>query len=167
MDKFEKLVSQCQRHGIDRSIENSAWDHALILFVYLLKDAVEKNKDIKIVSGNLNSIFYDEVYRRAKEYFLKIPQKSLKIEVIVLNNKNDFIDNEFSRFIKNHGGLIRYIKSDISGYDGPHFMLVGKDAYRVEVDHEKTKALANFNNSKVGNMLHLLFGELRERTIAA
>jgi hypothetical protein len=167
MDDFEKLVSECQRHGINRNIENSAWNHALILFKYMIKEAVEKNKSIRLVSGGLKSTFYDKLYDEVSVFLTQIKEKRISVEVIVLKDKEVVGKNNFISFIENGGGSIKYIPDGVKEYDGSHFILIGNDCYRIEVDHEKTKAIANFSNVKIGDMLFMIFSELDKIAVAA
>lgn len=162
MDPFEKLVDQCQKYNINKDIENSAWKHALILFKYLLKEAAEKQKNVCIATGSLNSIFYNELFEIANEYLLKIKDNENKIDIIILNSIGTTTspkDNLFEQFVLKIKGKINYINDPKK----PHFILVGNSSYRFETDHDHTKAIANFNDDKTGGVLEVIFKSMQSK----
>lgn len=167
MDEFEKLVSKCQRHKINRDIENSAWVHALTLFKYLLKEAAENSHKVSIVTGSLNNDFYNELYDLSKEYLSKLRENNIPISIIILkDNKGELSlkSNKFAEFVEEDS------KNSISYTENvkmPHFILIGNDCYRFETDHEHTKAFANFNDTATGKILENMFINLKDRSKAA
>ena len=87
MDEFEKIVSKCQKYGINKDIENSAWKHALTLFKYLFKEAAEKKQNVSIVTGSLNNDFYNELFYSSHEYLQQLKENGKKIDIVVLSDK--------------------------------------------------------------------------------
>lgn len=159
MDEFEKIVNKCQKYNINKDIENSAWKHALTLFKYLLKEAAEKQQNVSIVTGRLNNGFYNELYDSASEYLQQLKENGKKIDIVILSDidkESELKSNKFAQFAISLKGKIGIVK-DINK---PHFILVGNNSYRFETDHAHTKAVANFNDNKTGNLLGIMFKDL-------
>ena len=157
MDSFEDLVILHKKEKINSDILNSTWKHAEILFRHLLDLALNEKKDVRIISGNFNPDFYNG--------FADLIKKILKnnvVNVISLGSdeKNIVKNNNFlSELINSENGSIATLKGQRYSKT-PHFLLVDKEAYRFEIDHSKTKAVANFNNFKFGELLYGLFEDI-------
>lgn len=146
---FRKLVNHCKTNNIDRDIYNASFDHALELADVLFKKALEEKKPIKIISGDLCTQFYGTLCNIAD----KILDEGIKIEAIVSNPNCELHRNRFANMLINKGSLylalhpIRLL----------HFILVGDKSYRLETDHDQSKAVANFNNISIGQVLFQQF----------
>lgn len=158
-DDFVELVEKSREKKSSQTIYNASIEHAEVLLKNLFKVAIDNKKDVKIVSGNLNDDFYKKLVDDARKAF----EKGCKVSLIVLNQKVDLKDNAFANAVKNNasGEVLQQTKSTTCFL--PHFMLVGKDAFRIEKDHEQTKAIASFNDQEIGTVLYESFEELKSK----
>lgn len=147
MDEFEKFVEECWKNKENRTISNASITHAKILFRYLLKDA-SKEKPIRIVSGCLDRGFYGDL----SETILSVMNKGAEIKVIMLCEEAKILENEVAKTIGSHSnGEIRYMNPEQENL--PHYILVGDNEYRIEMDDDTKEARANFNDTMVGRFL--------------
>ncbi len=155
---FQKLVENCRKKNLNKDIHNSAWPHALILFKELLTAATEHGENVCIVTGNLKAEFYDQLTDVAQ----KCLDADLKIELNILEPDANVSGNSFAELIKGHDRGIFSQATTSDSIHIPHFILVGNKRYRFEVNHAKTKAIANFNNQSMGEALKQLFSSLKK-----
>lgn len=156
---FVKLVRYCRKRHDSKTIFNASFSHALVLAKNLLDCAKETGEPVRIVSGNLEKDFYEGLTEKIKEL--------QDVEVIVLNPGSKISENSFVQELKKKeakGESVKVIQAskDMSS-KLPHFILVGKNKFRVETDHEHAKALACFNNSEVGGILSQAFIDFKEK----
>ena len=76
--------------------------------------------------------------------------------------EQELSSNKFAEFIVND------LKGEIKFYDRKdenclHFFLVGDSSYRYETNHEKVKAVANFNNKDMGKILSMIFSDKQKK----
>jgi len=165
MDSFIRLVQDAQALQLNKNINNAAIDHALILSEYLLKEAAERKKDIKIVSGSLRNEFYNDLYKKTEQYLEIIKKNQTKIDIIILSkeqtHENNLAENKFANFIKKE--LEKSSIKFCNDIKFPHFFLVGDRSYRYETNHKETKAVANFNNKETGKILELLYNTISNK----
>lgn len=151
---FVKIVEEARRKKSTRTIYNASVEHAEVLFKNLLAEARENDEDVRIVTGDLREDFYarltDEIRPLAK-----------KVKLIVLNKEINLDNNAFWRIVRDGGGTALRIEAKM-----PHFVLVGHNKFRLELDHKQTKAIASFNNPSIGNALESAFDKLSEKALA-
>ncbi|MBF0633636.1 MAG: hypothetical protein HQK85_03160 [Nitrospinae bacterium] len=162
---FEQLVKECRSRKIDRTIYNASRGHAHVLLRNLFETAHENNaKDaIKIVSGDLDSVFYGSLGQAVCD----ASTNGCEVSILVMNPKSDLDNNPFIRALKDKPGItcIQYKGPGIKL--APHFVLVGKNKYRFEVDHTEAKAEANFNDPVFGGFLNALYKEIEVSILPA
>ena len=160
MSDFEKLVVDCRKNKINREISNSAWSHALILAENLFKAAIDNKEDVRIVTGSLNHKFYDKLIHLMEKCLDK-----QKVELIVLDPESNLDNNEFAQLIDESelGSVIK--AGDDSNMKRNHFIIIGNNGYRLELDHEQTTAQANFNNPLLGEFLKNFFNQIKDDII--
>ena len=155
MDEFEALVKKCSSKNLDYNIQNASKRHAHILMKYLIDRATEKKEDIRIVTGCLETGFYDALIENLQQF---LNQSGKSISVIILDPSADLQGNKFSDLIlKSRKGSVLITKDRV---EHPHFILVGKSSYRFEIDDRSTKAVANFNDSDIGAFLYDMYDGL-------
>ena len=64
--------------------------------------------------------------------------------------------------LRGDGDRVFFGPADDSLFDQPHFIVVGRNRFRLETDHKKSKAVASFNNASVGAYLYDLFDKIVE-----
>ena len=156
MDEFDKVVKDARKVKKYRIIHNASKSHALTLFKNLLEEAKETHEDIKIVTGSLDAEFYGQLTDNLR----KCLDAGVKCEVIVAK-EIDIASNEFAKLLDSHEHGNIYMGS-MEPVQAPHFIVVGNNKYRFEVDDETSKAIANFNDDAVGSTLVGVFSTLRD-----
>ena len=157
--EFELKVDRCRKSNSPELISNAAWSHAVYLFKNLLEVAADKNEDVRLVTGSLNDSFYSEL----EEPLNKCINAGVNIEVVVLDGNAELDGNIFASVINGyqHG----YLDQTPEGYSlgAAHMLLIGKNAarFRLETDHEQTKAVASFNNPEMGKTLLTVFADIK------
>lgn len=159
-DEFTKLVEQCRKHESTQLIENAAWEHALTLFRNLIQIATDKGEPIRIISGNLHKKFYSELVQPIHDY---LQSEKANLEVIVLNvNDNEQAVHPFIEEVdKSERANLITVNEENGSFSSPHFIVVGDKRFRLETDHEQTKAIASFNNPEIAEFLDTLFRKLK------
>ena len=160
MSDFKKLVAYCRKHDRTRTIWNASRDHATVLFEALIEEAVIQREDIKITTGNFDPAFYGLL----KESIIGAMKKGVGVEVIVETPNVDLSGHPLAEAIKSQGG---HVYTSRTKEDFPHFILVGKSSFRMETDHDQTKAMASFDNSIMGSFLLSNFDILKDRALPA
>lgn len=157
---FEEKVDYCRENLAPDLIENAAVDHALYLFKSLLSVAVSEKEPVRIVSGHLKSEFYDNLSDQLDQCI----DAGVDIELLILNGNVHVNNSSFASKIDtySHGKVYKAPK----GYElnAQHMLLVGDRAerYRLETDHEQTKAVASFNGPSMGETLLSTYRQLKE-----
>ena len=161
-DTFVRLVKELADTDSPRLIENASIEHALTIIECLL-DAAKKHKEkVRIVSGCLMESFYSSLVDKARE----VMQAGVPISVVVLRgSKEDLRGNSFCNVVdKDQNGEVHFV-------DGAnktlHFVVTGDCRYRVEVDDEKKKAIASFNDRTIGRGLVSIYEDLLSPAPAA
>lgn len=162
---FEQLVKECRSKKINRTIYNASRGHANILLRNLFESAHENNaKDaIKIVSGYLDPNFYGSL----GEAICAASADGCDVSILVMNEKSDLDNNPFIQPLKGMSGVTCIQYKGPGTKLAPHFVLVGKDRYRFEVDHDQATAEANFNDSDFGGFLNILYKAIEASILPA
>jgi len=156
MDSFEALVKKYRKRKSPQVIHNASKKHAEILIRNLLQEALEKNENIKIVSGNLDDKFYNNLAEELGDCL----NAGIQVEVVVLNSR-DLSGNRFAEKIRenSNGTLIQNNKDEEINF--PHFVLVGENKFRSETNHNKARAIASFNNPSICETLSDIFEKIK------
>lgn len=146
LSEFSKIVADCRKKESTKIIHNASYEHARELFINLIDEARVRKEDVLITSGNLNPDFYGVLIDDTKEAI----KGGVKVKLAVLNPSADIKNNPFANMVLKEGGVVYKAKGEMKY---PHFILVGDKRFRLELDHEQTKAIACFNNPGIGKFL--------------
>lgn len=155
-DDFFEFVEKKRKEKSTELIYNASIDHATVLMQQLFQVAIDEKKDVKIISGDLKNEFYEKLIVDIDKVF----DAGCKVSLIILNSNNNNLDNNaFANACKNNkNGMLKQQTND--QIVCPHFMLVGNEAFRLETDHEQSKATACFMNQEIGSILDKSFDEV-------
>lgn len=159
--KFNDIVNSCSKKNIDRKIIDKNWANSVSIVMRLFELALEKKKDIRIVSGVLHERFFIDFKDMAKEML----KEKLSLKAIVLHPHYKVKKYSFADIIKNpnHSGeliVAPFPRDDSIDIRHPHFILIGNKSYRLELSHSKGGAIANFNDPIIGGFLYDVFEDL-------
>lgn len=157
---FDKKVDECRKDEKSDLIDNAAINHALYLFQNLFEVAAENEEKVRLVSGTLNNDFYSELTNKLEACI----DKGVDVEVMLLNGDAEMEGNSFLDKVKEYAkGRVLTAKRG-KNVPGAHMLLIGDEAkrFRLELDHEQTKAIASFNNPSMGEALNVIYDSLRE-----
>jgi len=163
MDTFEERVEKYRKQESETLIDNAAWDHAQLLFKNLLEVAAEKGEPVRIITGHMNNKFYSSLVKELQDCL----DKGISVEAIITDAPNiDLSTNQFARILKEKGALILAQKGE--SIVAPHMLLIGDKAqrFRLEVDHQQTKAVASFGNKSMGAMLISVYKNAKRELLA-
>ena len=149
-DAFVRMVRRLAKWGSSRVIENASIKHALVIIECLLDEAKKRGEEVRIVSGCLMDSFYSDLTGKVME----VMDAGAPVLVAVLSKTEEELkDNAFCQAVKEHvKGEVHFVNED-EDLPTPHFVVTGAKRYRIEVDHEKKKAMACFNDPDNGRML--------------
>lgn len=155
MDDFARVVAQCRADQSPRILNNASIEHAKVLFENLIKEGINRKEEIRLISGNLNEEFYNKLLYLADELI----EQNINVQIIIAYPDTDIKNNQFANKINSVDKRCVYkAKQKINV---PHFILVGDKRFRIETDHEETKAIACFNNEVVGKSLKTIFEQAK------
>lgn len=157
---FEKKVLVCRKSLTGDIIKNHSKGYALLLFENLLEVALEKQESVKVVSGSLDKDFYNKLVNK----ITPLLDKNIDVSVLVLG-KLDSDGNEFAKLVREKGHL--RINTSNDKINCPHFILVGKNRFRIETNHTSAQADASFNNEVLGKVLLNFYDEAKKSISAS
>lgn len=163
-DFFKNLINDCKRKlpllGRRRDlISNADIEHARIAVEAILDVAIQDKTDVFIVTEKLRSDFYND--NVLVEKVREVLKNERKVEILLLNPTTDLTGNSFAEAIKDNpdtGEIYRVAKEDKKS---SHFTLTGDRVFRLETNHEQTKAIISFNNEIIGGSLLNEFKRLK------
>lgn len=159
MKSYEQIVERYRKYKLREMLPNDSHSHAAILFHNILQAAIDNGLDVKIVSGTLMKEFYEPLVSKIQSLLVKN-----RIEVILLSpEEHQLKDNKFldEILLSSKGAVYRW---DNSSGNSSHFILAGDSIYRLETDHGRGEAIANFNDKTLGDWLSNEFSELKTRS---
>jgi len=140
-----------------RLINNADIEHAKVAVEAVLDVAIEDKKDVCIVTDSLRKDFYsnEKLVSKAREL---LTNKN-KIEIIVLDPNADLTQNTFADVVRDdsYGSILLGDKK----HSAPHFIVAGDRVFRLETNHNQTKATISFNNESIGSCLLAEFNRLK------
>jgi len=144
-------IDECAKEGRNQFIENSMQAHATYLMVKLFQNAAQA---VRLFSGSMGKVYASPELIKEAIAFLQKSGSSLNI---VLENDIDgghpdrhpliAAINSIKEHIKGTV-IVRKLSDDFKITDRKHFMVMDSKAYRVEYDHDNTKAIANFGDAE-------------------
>lgn len=148
-EPFVRMVRRLAKRASDRIIENASIDHALVIIECLLEEAGKRAQEVRIVSGCLQESFYSKLVDKISGTMAA----GSTVDVVVLEaERKDLESNPFYQAVHGRDRGHVYVVHEDEG-STPHFVVTGDSRYRVEVDDEKKKAMACFNDTFNGRML--------------
>lgn len=169
-EEYCKLVDECVTNKSDATIANGKPEHARYLIKSLFDQA---SNQIKLYTGNLAieanngngsiPVYGWDILIQSVIDFLS--DKKGKLSIVVQKNLDSGKEHPLIKEIKSanleNQVDIRTV-SDNSDYNGlnSHFLVADNSAYRLEIDEEKIRAIANFNDSKMSSRLNGVFDVL-------
>ena len=161
---FVDLINKCKGKNkkgdrSNRLIYNADIGHAKIAVGAILDVAIEDGADVRIMTDSLRKDFYSD-----SELVSKVKQvlaRQRKVEIIVLDKGATLDGNDFAEAViaDTKNGAILYGDGEVSA---PHFIVVGDRVFRLETDHNETKATICFNNESMGGCLFAEFNRLKD-----
>lgn len=164
---YYKLIEDCAENKKDLIISNGLAEHAVYLMTAMFRYA--KNH-IRLFSGELPDevrresqtikIYSNEELLMAAENFLRM--EGSRLDILVQEGEN-FESRIFIQTLKkkHEEGVIKgsvnlKISEALCGISS-HFMVIDNSGYRLETDHNHTKAVANFGDSNTARKLGEIF----------
>lgn len=149
METYRKIVEQLAREKIYAEIPNGDIDHASELVSAIFRFGKE---EINIFTGDLEESFYSDpkIFQWFTAYTLI---GNGNVNIIVQNlTENELKNHEIFKFILDNN-LSENCKFFIANgdevkKDENHFITMDSRGYRLETNHEKKQARANFNDPK-------------------
>lgn len=158
MESFISLIEECRKGKKNRIIHNASKDHAFALFSSLIDEARKTKEDVRIISGNLDRDFYAKL----ADSITTCMDDGVKVSVSVVSHEFDVDANTFAQAVKKHENGKLFVSPNDLEVEGPHFLVVGENKFRLELDHDQAKAIANFNDPKVGKTLVNVFNRISQ-----
>ncbi len=149
---YKEWIDKCYNGKLNQEIDNVSRESALFLFERLLDKAIRDKENVKIISNQLSSSFYKRLIGKVQ----KVIDGGNKVEIIVereVEKNNDFYD-KFKH-------LVSIGSANFAGL--PNFIVIGEQAYRYETSKDSRKALANFNDPKMGQFIGDLFTSIKAK----
>lgn len=159
-NNFERAVDRAFEVDSGEVLNNSSPRHASYLMHKLLQKAIQQKEPVSIVSGALHAeVFEDQSLLTSLQAALK---EGIPVRVVSENEVDGGVGNKFaSALLDSEVGELLVSKPGQMIYDGdkhlPHFMLVGRKAFRLEIDHDSVTAYGCFNEPKLGERLSKIF----------
>ncbi len=149
---YSELVEKCYNDKLNQEIDNANREHALLLFSKLLDKADRDKEDVKIISQQLFANFYEKLIDRVQ----KVIDNGNNVEIIVETEveKNNAFYDKFKH-------LVSIASANFA--ELPNFIVIGDHAYRYETSKDSIKAVANFNDPKMGQFIGELFTNIKAK----
>lgn len=163
--EYREIIEKFARERINKRVSNGAPAHASVLLETMFKHAVA---EMRIFTKELNgSVFGEQHMIDAATRFLGKPYSSMKILLQEGKDEAWAKDHPLFKAIAKMGephGKVEVVNASGSyaENDANHFAVMDNDGYRFEFDHEKCKAVANFNEPKVAKDLISAFDKAFE-----
>ncbi|OGT89435.1 MAG: hypothetical protein A2286_06105 [Gammaproteobacteria bacterium RIFOXYA12_FULL_61_12] len=166
--EYERLIERLAAERTKQRVPNGLPEHAAVLLKTMFTYA---NSEIRVYSGDLSEIvFGNPPLLEAVSSF--ISRANSKLRILLQNAKDDaWLDShpltvrmrKLAQSGVIHGSFdIRNASGSYADADAHHFTVMDQDGYRFELEHEHTKAIANFNEPKVARNLIKAFDEAFE-----
>jgi hypothetical protein len=154
-DEYRKIIQLLSTGMINQQIPNGKPLHAAILLEAMFKKA---RREMRIFSRDLAPSTYDapELIEAAED-FLK---RGLRLKVLIQDRQSasEVERRKIVRRLKEIGGMdLRFAEGAYSRQDAKHMAVMDETGYRFETDHNKTIAIANFNEPAAASELASAF----------
>lgn len=163
--EYKKLIGRLAEKRVNQRVPNGLPEHAAVLLETMFSYAVA---EMRIFSGDLHEIVFGKPpVLEAVSVFTSRPYS--KLQILLQRPKDEswmgshpliVRMREIAQSNRVHGTF--EIRNAAGSYASPkahHFSVMDNDGYRFELDHDNTKAVANFNEPKVARNLINAFDE--------
>jgi len=158
--EYREIIERFARERVNQRVPNGLPQHASVLMETMFRNATA---EMRIYSGELHDgVFGSPAMISSVESFLSKPYASMKILLQKQKDGSWLNSHALVQAIKQlkepHGRAeIRCAQGVYATDSANHFAVMDNDAYRFELDHNATKAVANFNEPRVAKDLLTAF----------
>lgn len=160
--EYVNLVNEAIREDLNLEISNSTLNHAVFLSKKLI--SLSEN-NIKILTGELDSPYYEEIKDDLENAAISLSKGNGKISILIWNKIGDGNTN-FAQLRERYKDAIE-IKCANRTDSINHFLVSDSKRYRFEevhsnkdLENENIKGKANFNNKEVAEALSRSFDSI-------
>jgi hypothetical protein len=160
INEYFALINECARTSKDLTIPNSEPKHAAYLIKTLFKNA---EANIRIFTGHLfEGVFGDQdLQEEACKFLREDANHSIRI---AYQARLDISNSTFIQTILNDkqtkGSLKVWDASEKYSNFKNHFAVMDDKAFRFEIDHDSTRAVANFGDQANASRLVAVFDKI-------
>jgi len=160
--EYVAIVEEAIKNNLNLDIPNSTLNHAVFLSQKLIR---ESRTHIKILTGELDSAYYDRVKDDLRDAVTRFCPTKGKIMIIIWE-KDAPVNREFQEFVNSNRDTIEIkVANQTDGLS--HFLVSDSKRYRLEEPHSKQdlideniKGTANFNNPEIASILEQNFDKI-------
>ncbi|MHB8562388.1 MAG: hypothetical protein ACYDDA_00305 [Acidiferrobacteraceae bacterium] len=173
-NEYYKNIDICAETKRNQMIANGFAEHAVYLMTKMFSHAANHVRlftgglvdDISSGASGVPALVYKspELIAAAERF---LSSENSRLEILVQDNCDSLSSRAFVREInqKKSSGVIKGTVEirKVSERNMPlkhHFMVLDESGYRLELDHEKTKAIANFGDSDFASKLATVFDDI-------
>lgn len=157
--EYVNIVNEAIQNDLNLDISNSTLNHA----VFLAKKLISLSRsDIKIITGELNSPYYEEIRTELEEAASNLSKVKGKINILIWNKLESGNEN-FIQLQEKYRDTVE-IKYANREDNINHFLVSDSKRYRFEELHsakdlrdQNIKGKANFNNRETAESLNQSF----------
>lgn len=163
-NEYREIIERFARDRVDTRVPNGTPLHASILIETMFNSATA---EMRIFTRELDAdVFGKAEIKKAVSKFISKPYANLKILLQRSQNEDWVKSHPLIKMLNEinvcglHGKV--EIRNAIGSYakdDANHFAVMDNDGFRFELDHDKCKALANFNEVKTAKKLVQIFDQ--------
>jgi hypothetical protein len=146
--EYKAAVTKLAHEQKNQRFLNDSPDHAKLLAKLMIGRAKE-NDDVLIYSKSLPSFCYDDALQDSKSHNIRVILED-ESGVAVIDNLPEAVKAHVEHRV-------------LATPNGAHFWVAGK-SFRLELDHQKAKAIANFSDPEAVQTLRARFEKLWSST---
>lgn len=152
---YRRVIARLAKGRVFQEIPNEHPMHAAILIEAMFDNAVQ---DVRIFTGKLAMQTYDqpELVQAAKR-FIDRPGSRLRVLIQHPMTRGDLEPSQLFQALKGTRAEFRTATGSYRDDDANHFAVMDDIAYRFELEHEHTRAIANFNDPENARNLVAVF----------
>lgn len=156
---YEEIVELYRKKRVREMLPNGSRSHAATLFHNIFEAAISDKLELRIVTGSLVKDFYNPLTEK-----LRVLLTSNSVSVILTDPQaRELSENSFlAALVQSPNG--RVMKANHVGQYN-HLVVAGDSIYRIELDHNRGTAAANFNDPSLGKTLVAMFEDLKSVSI--
>ncbi len=172
--QYYKIVDEYAARRVNKIIPNSKPEHAryIIKKLFLLAE-----NNVRIYTGQ----FIPAIIKNGRKVPIYAWEEIIYAAALFLQNKKThleiLLEKKPNYDLKDHPFFKRMVEMDLidkikvylcrqenqKPHKRPHFMTADNSAYRLELDDEQTRAVANFNDAKLTKILNNVFQSMLKK----